>query len=205
MDKVEVIIGRAINAQRIMSNGIRRIDEISVLFQNESDLDLFKDTVTRSEWNFIVHSRSEKDWMRRLDAGRRGNTDEEFDVRFEFFMVGPASVPQDQWNWRIEAMCVVGGEAPLHFNALGMYGSGAIFHASYKLPLNDGEPERLMYDRAVDDLGAHGWRCRAAYENSYGRFSYWGDGLPYLKPRCNLRDSSGGADTAEAGTLATQQ
>lgn len=199
----EAIIGRAINAQRIMSNGNRRIDEISILFQTEAHLNGFLE-YGRCK-SYIEHRRSEKDWMKRLDAGRRGNTDEEFDVRFEFFQVGPASVPSTDWNWRIEAMCVLEGEAPLHFNALAMYGTGCVFHASYKLPLQDGEPERAMYERAVDDLGAHGWRMRAAYENSYGRFSYWGDGLPYLKPRCNLRDSSSGDDAVPTSTVAGQQ
>lgn len=156
------------------------IDEVALCFPTEAMLD---------EWLVLVdydplltHYRSERDRMVRMDK------EEWFDVRFEFVTV---SIGEKEHPWRIEAMVVLEGEAPLHDALLKLTkGSPGIIHASYKLDTED------EYDIEMEALETElGMRRMATYRNDYGRFSYWrpgsfpvGPGV-HLKPRVNLRDS----------------
>lgn len=156
------------------------IDEAALLFASEHDLDDFLVWATTDAR--LEHFNSvPKDTMVQLYgnslagiANQRG-PDFDFDVRFEFLRIAGA-------KWRIEAMCVLGGTAPLHEKYLTRNGSGSVVHVSYKMPAPS------QYDREKERL----WEVmemQAEYRNSYGTFSYWGDGsLPYLKPRVNTRD-----------------
>lgn len=116
------------------------------------------------------------------DAGGDGPS---FQVAFEFFkgqLGGGEELP-----WRVEAMAVLGGFAPLHRDP-----TGRVVHASYKLK------DEVEYEGEMKKLPEFGMTPVAHYRNAYGRFSYWENGdFPwgaedrpiYLKPRVNLRDS----------------
>ncbi len=143
-----------------------QIDEMAVVFRHEEDLEQFV-----SRFNPDEHFNSvPRDRMVRQDASG------EFDVRFEFLQL--PGVP-----WRIEAMCVLGGTAPLHQHLTGIY-QWSVVHASFKLP------DEREYRAMCQDLVVSGSVAAAEYRNSYGLFSYWTDRtLPnglYLKPRVNL-------------------
>lgn len=146
------------------------IDEYSVLFADAFDQERFAED--SAKLGFQVFN-STSDYMERLDKKK-----EAFNVHFDFL-----SVPSKPW--RIEAMCVTGGTAPLHTAAMGdNMGYAGVFHASYKLPSLD------IYLTHIGILKVTGYEMAAEYQNSYGRFSYWrlAPHLPYFKPRCNLRD-----------------
>ena len=154
-------------------HGILAYDEVSLLFESEEKLIDFQHACYR---NGIDHFNSVyRDAMVRLD--KHG---EEFVVRFEFFRL-------IHRPWRIEAMCVIGGDAPLHEESLARWGNGAPFHLSYKL--RDVE----MYADDVRNIRSdRGLVMAAEYRNSYGMMSYWmkpGSKGLYLKPRVNLRDA----------------
>lgn len=144
------------------------VDEISVLFADPDRLQAF---VEYCKEQGIEHfNRVDSDRMVRIDGPGQ------FDVRFEFLRFPTL-------GWRIEAMCVLDGQAPLHEAHLDRLGDGCIVHASYKLP--EVEAYRA-HRRYLSDKGAI---LAGEYENSYGRFAYWGSGHnPYMKPRVNLRD-----------------
>lgn len=146
-------------------------DEVALCFRHEHDLMKFVEhAVLRGMDNF----NSVRDTMVRQDA--RG----QFDVHFEFL-----KFPNEEW--RIEAMCITDGEAPLHASALAQNGDVCVIHLAYKCAtLEDYQEEtrRLMSGVATR---------RAEYRNGYGLFSYWSPTgqpsvLPYVKPRVNLRD-----------------
>jgi hypothetical protein len=105
-----------------------------------------------------------------------------FDVRFEFLRLPLTGSREGFRDWRIEAMCVLDGNAPLHSQHIERFGDPCIVHASFKL---DDEGE---YAKAKAELSEFGFPFCAEYSNSYGRFSYWNAGRYYLKPRVNLRD-----------------
>jgi len=155
-----------------------KIDEISILFRYPGAMQRYVDWLKlKGGSHFNAHI---LDRMARTDL--TGNhqappSPQHFDVQFEFLRV-----PGDP-DWRIEAMNVRSGKAPLH-EALLAKKEMAVAHASFKL---DGFP---AYRAACLSMGAAGLRQVAAYRNSYGVFSYW-SGLSsfYLKPRLNLRDS----------------
>lgn len=104
-----------------------------------------------------------------------------FQVRFEFLHL-------EGFPFRIEAMCVLSGDAPLHERVLAKYGEGAVVHLSWRAAPN-GDADGYMRHRLVLQDSAH-MKPMAEYENSYGRFCYYGeiDKPPFLKPRVNLRD-----------------
>jgi hypothetical protein len=171
------MIDRATAAMFIDSvEGMIVYDEVSLLFATETALIDFQHDCYR---NGIIHFNSvHRDTMQRLDK-----TGESFDVRFEFFRL-------PHRPWRIEAMCIISGDAPLHEQALSENGNGAPFHLSYKLPTLE------TYDAEFRSLrGAHSrgpLAMMAEYQNSYGRMSYWrhdGEHSPYVKPRVNMRDN----------------
>jgi hypothetical protein len=149
-----------------------RIDEIALLWENAAELNSFVQWASGGggmEWFNSV----QEDRMERVDKPS------EFKVRFEFLKFPDA-------DWRIEAMCVLEGEAPLHTKHLKIVGNGAIVHASFKVPTE------------ADYWESFGWLEEAQffkvaeYVNSYGWFSYWDslDSLHYFKPRVNRRDAA---------------
>lgn len=145
------------------------VDEVALLFENREALDHWlKWAITRGNlehFNSVPH-----DTMLRRD--RSGA----FAVRFEFLRLPGAT-------WRIEAMCVLYGNAPLHETALALHRNGCVIHASYKATSLEG------YAKCQEELRSRDVSMAAEYQNSYGRFSYWGNrGDFYLKPRVNLRD-----------------
>lgn len=144
------------------------MDEVSLLFSNETELARF--VLSAKTKGGMEHFNSvPRDTMVRQDG-----TGEQFDVRFEFLRMPEAA-------WRIEAMCLLGGTAPLHSQMLRTEGEGCVVHASFKCK------DEKDYERVKAELGS-GLLLGAEYRNSYGLFSYWGYG-PYWKPRVNLRDS----------------
>lgn len=147
------------------------VDEVSLLFATPEELALFTATA-KHDWRTNHFGTVDVDTMQ-MTGGPS------FEVRFEFLRLADAP-------WRIEAMCVLDGEAPLHAAALSDRGSGCVVHASYRAGTS--LPD---YNRELDRLPEYG-ALRAKYTNTYGQFSYWqvGDlGHVYLKPRVNLRDN----------------
>lgn len=169
-NKFPELLGRATSIQRHMDYeadvqlGLRvQVDEVAILFKDSAVLSDFVAWCVREgvdNFNSV-----ERDTMRRQD------TDGQFDVRFEFLRI-------PGMDWRIEAMCVLDGMAPLHDSQA----DGSIIHASYKLE------DAWAYANHQTKLNGGLIKRQAEYVNSYGRFSYWGPGAPYLKPRVNLRD-----------------
>ena len=154
------------------------IDEVALLFHSSVALDAFvRDLPPTVE----VFNRVPCDIMKRQDM--LGS----FQVRFEFirFERGHPLRFLTDGDWRIEAMCVLEGDAPLHRQKIAMSETlPTVIHWSYKLPNLD------AYQGAVRAHRAAGESMRAEYSNSYGMFSYFGsNGAPYLKPRVNLRDA----------------
>lgn len=147
-----------------------RIDEIALLWENAAELDSFA-TWAREVAHLEHFDRVDADKMERLDQRSR------FDVRFEFLRL-PGT------DWRIEAMCVLDGDAPLHARHLKLLGNGCVVHASFKVGDDD------AYWDSFDWLNEAGFVKLAEYGNSYGWFSYWDslEGLHYFKPRVNRRD-----------------
>ena len=156
-----------------------QIDEVSLLFATESQLDLF---IKAAKKLGMENFNSVTDTLERQDEGGC------FGVRFEFLR-WPGS------DWRIEAMCVAGSVAstdlsiaPLHSAALERNGwEPVVVHASFKVG-TEGEYVGVaaVMAQQFDNVGG----MRAEYRNTYGRFSYFGDGTSYyFKPRVNLRDA----------------
>ena len=151
------------------------IDEIAVCFASVKSLEEFLESAVQ-DGGYEHFNSVARDTMRRRDI-----VGEEFDVRFEFLRV-PLAL------YRIEAMTVLGGDAPLHQQANALFGEACVVHLSYKMAnLQD-------YQDEVCGKAASRYKKIAEYSNSYGMFSYWRQdsqvrlGLPYLKPRVNLRD-----------------
>lgn len=146
------------------------INEVALLFENPGELESFCTWATQVVGmdNFFSVP---MDVMARTDAPGT------FDVRFEFLR-------HEASNWRVEAMCPLNGEYPLHHKHLRFLGNGCIIHVSYKLPTLE------EYFAAMGDLEANKYVRMAAYQNTYGVFSYWEsmETLYYWKPRVNLRD-----------------
>ena len=151
------------------------VDEVSLLFASEEDLDQF---VAEASAHGFDHFNSVADTLVRQDA----EEPQQFDVRFEFL-----KRPED--SWRIEAMAVTSdlAAAPLHSAALAEHGTPATIHASFKVKTR-GEYEAVRDILAIQFGNSGG--MRGEYQNTYGRFAYFGSGaVPYLKPRVNLRDA----------------
>lgn len=163
------MLGNAIEVHRLSQEKApgQLIDEVSLLFDSRRSLDGFVRFATSS--GLMDNFNTVEDKMIRLD-----DREKPFWVRFEFLRF-PKS------NWRIEAMCITEGTAPLHSQHLEENGSGCVVHASWKcsdlkMYLLDCQTMRLSYP------------LRAEYQNSYGIFSYFIEEGFYFKPRVNLRD-----------------
>lgn len=174
-------------------------DEVSLLFASPEELEEFRlwaigeggmENFARVEWDFAVCIGA--DWWEPVvsETALPVRPVDSFAVRFEFLRVAGAP-------WRIEAMCILSGDAPLHTAWLEMYGSGCVVHVSYKLPSRDAYDQhtrRGPYASQWPDQPTF----RAAYGNSYGRFAYYQhanleDSMVgsswFLKPRVNERDA----------------
>ena len=147
-----------------------KVDEVALLFKNKEELDSF--------WNYAVNVAGLENFFSvPMDVMTRTDALSSFNVRFEFLRYPDT-------DWRIEAMCPLDGEYPLHSKYLRLLGNGAIVHVSFKLPtLED-------YEDVMEDLRDNGFVQLASYQNTYGLFSYWEtlETLYYWKPRVNLRD-----------------
>src|SRR5215510_6622240 len=152
------------------------IDEVSILFKHEADLEAFVrycQGMRMEHFNSVPRDKC----MRLSREGGRLSTHPSyigpsFDVRFEFL----------RWvhhDWRIEAMCVLAGEehAPLH----AALPNHSLVHVSFKCA----DFEHYIHTAQVLQ---HTMSEPVEYRNSYGVFGYFGAYTPYLKPRVNLRD-----------------
>lgn len=151
--------------------GNYEVDEVSILCGSPVLLQTLVNHCTSLGYDHF--NRVESDRMKRKDTLRQ----RKFDVRFEFLRAPGAS-------WRIEAMCVLGGHAPLHSQHIAVYGDPCVVHASFKCQDEEGLGKA---ERELHKIGSALPFC-ASYQNSYGEFSYWKVGRYYLKPRVNLRD-----------------
>lgn len=173
------------------------VDEVSLLFATEGELEDFRKwAITDARMDNFASVPNDvavcvrADWYDPMTSEVLMPQDlETFAVRFEFLRL-PAA------QWRVEAMCILTGTAPLHEAWLDRCGSGCVVHVSYKLP------SRAEYNlHTAVGPGSSLWAdqpvLRAEYGNSYGRFAYYqhdnfvsADGRHawFLKPRVNERD-----------------
>jgi len=151
------------------------IDEISLLFDSQDSLAEFA-AWAETAGGMDHFNRVDSDTAVRIDNMTIPSEDrQEFKHRFEFLRIPGA-------DWRIEAMCVLEGVAPIHEAHVAKHGNGCVVHASWKLP------DRQSYEATW--ARHEGLRLFAEYRNSYGIFSYWhASGTFYFKPRVNLRDN----------------
>lgn len=111
--------------------------------------------------------------------------EEKFTTNFEFIW------PYPDADWRIEAMFVASGDAPLHRRFLtDSYSDVAVVHVSWK----EQGPEEYFASRIEMEYNM-GMELAREYRNGYGRFAYYpvvgpehGRLLTYIKPRINERD-----------------
>lgn len=157
-----------------------KIDEISVLWKFKGTLEAFTEWCVAQQ---VEHFNAKVlDRCYRNEIGLRSTW---FDVQFEFLRL-------PTHPWRIEAMAVLKGRAPLHEAQLRERGEGCVMHASFKVP----DEEALK--EAYQNLAKTGFVNIAEYRNSYGLFSYWqGAGFTWIKPRVNLRDQAQQTTLAE--------
>ena len=160
------------SAQKLMDFslmiGDHHIDEVSILLKSTDQQD-----------RFLVWCRNNGiELFDSVDHDTFVSTglplDPTFGVRFDFLRLPNV-------DWRIEAVCITAGSAPLH----DPIAEGCVVHASFKcagLVEYERARTRLMQECADD------YPVIAEYSNSYGRFSYAGRQPVYLKPRVNLRD-----------------
>lgn len=148
-----------------------RIDEVALLLENEAELEAFV------RWARDVAGMDHFDSVP-VDRMERQDNVSAFDVRFEFLRL-------PETDWRIEAMCVLDGDAPLHRKQLQLLGNCSVVHASFKVADED------AYWDSFDWLAEAGFVKMAEYANTYGWFSYWEhlEALFYIKPRVNRRDA----------------
>lgn len=152
-------------------------DEVALLFSGE---DTLNEWVTWAKGQGYEHFGSiERDRMVETWSGGT-----EFDVRFEFLRL-------EGFPFRIEAMCVLDGSAPLHEATLERYGNGAVVHVSWRAAPNGDSHGYVRHRQVLEHLDAP-LRPLREYRNSYGIFCYYGDEdkPPFLKPRVNLRDTA---------------
>lgn len=154
-------------------------DEVSLLFEDEAKLNEWVMWAKGQDYEHIGS-------IERDRLSLRPRHQEAFDVRFEF-------IRYPELPWRIEAMCVLDGTAPLHETTLSKFGNGAVVHVSWKAAPNKDTAGYERHRRSLESGGPNLEKFTpiAEYENSYGRFCYYGDPSipPFLKPRVNLRDT----------------
>ena len=161
-----------------------RIDEIAVVYHTVAQLE---EGVRRFELAGTKEFNRTRDEMHCTHSRIEGLEGTSFDVQF-VFLQKPGSV------WRIEAMCVLGGDAPLHMEILRKSkGEPRVVHASWKHTSERyyNAMKLHMEDATLEPSIASDnppFSMVAQYRNSYGVFSYWPKFGTYLKPRVNLRD-----------------
>jgi hypothetical protein len=172
--------------------GIKRgIDEMSVLL-TEAELNSYKEWAAVDSERGFVGGLTRMEWFNRVERDlmqmeRENGDGPSFQVRFEFFRPR-MDLSDREALWRVEAMAVLEGFAPLHRDP-----TCRVVHASYKCS------DMADYEQELVRLVSAGMTPVAHYRNTYGRFSYfenpefpWGaeDRPIYLKPRVNLRDTT---------------
>lgn len=162
---------RAVMMERVLPD--RTIDEMSIYFKNEEDLqELIRLTDSAL---YVQHFDSQLDIVQQMIDGKFTDDSASFGVRFEFFQ-------EMGTHYRCEAMFITDGWSPVH-NELR---HGEIAHASFKCK------DQSDYSMACLELVQKNFKQIAEFRNSYGLFSYFTaefDGAPYIKPRVNLRDA----------------
>lgn len=183
----QAMVERAEHAQLVTEHRMNtellmpcHIDETSLLFAKPAELNEFVLWASVNGWehfNRVLNDRmkltSSGPLVRSLVGDNLMGQGSEFAVRFEFLR-------KPDSNWRIEAMCAVGGYAPLHEEKLKELGTGCVVHASYK---------PAHYDESKEALKECS-EFMAEYINSYGVFSYWSFGSWYVKPRMSFLDQT---------------
>ena len=167
------------SAELNMSLGIdAEVDEMSILF---TDPQCMEDFVEYVGDNMQVE---ELPPVERTRVTRR-DAPGQFDVAYRFL-----NFPQ--FEYRIECMHIfpeldnLGNEEeafgepsyPLHLPIAQL----GVAHASWKCA------DIEQYNGHDATLVGQSIPREAEYENDYGRFTYWGKRIPYLKSRVNLRD-----------------
>lgn len=158
------------SARRLL---LRNYDEMSILFETEAELEVFvRDMRERGLW---FNESQEQQHITSSNSYA-------FGTDFQFVW------PYQDAPYRIEAMRVTDGYAPLHERHLSAHGSPSTVHASWKLP------NMAMYSFEKERLAEEGFQFHQEYRNNYGIFSYWSprgtSDAPTLfyKPRVNTRD-----------------
>jgi hypothetical protein len=151
------------------------IDEVSILFKSVGMMERFIGWAEQFGWhNFATVKKDTAEQLFGNSLAQIGNVaGPAFDVRFEFL-----KMRKDPSSFRIECMCILDGFAPLHERLP----QGAVAHASWKAA------NRLHYQQVCEQVG-RALPKMAEYENSYGRFAYYGNEAPHFKPRINMRDT----------------
>ena len=151
-------------------------DEVSLLFGIQEEYIRFCDEANDRG----LHFAGVKEHQRQVGG------EEEFFTQFEFVW------PYPDAEWRIEAMLVLGGTAPLHRRFMRKaYSDVGVVHVSWK------EPDAESYfGSRIEMEYSMGLELAREYRNGYGRFAYYpihapehGNLLTYIKPRINERDT----------------
>lgn len=150
------------------------IDEVSVLF---SDPSVLSDFVEWAKRKGLTHFNSVDDscYSERFEP-------HSYRVRLDFL-----SFPD--LPWRIEAMCILSGDAPLHRIHLEKYGNGCPVHASFKC--KDQQHYEDVKQYLLSPASGVNLVPMVEYRNAYGLYAYFGGPETdrfYVKPRVNLRD-----------------
>lgn len=150
------------------------IDEVAILFRDMKELNAF---VQWAELKGMKHFNSVED-----NCLSRIREPHSYRVHLSFL-----SFPD--LPWRLEVMCVLSGDAPLHRIHLERYGIGPV-HASWKckdLPTYTDTKTRIE----GQSIAGVGLVPMVEYQNAYGLYAYYGGPEAdryYFKPRVNLRD-----------------
>lgn len=134
------------------------IDEAALVFSTEQALESFTLWAINQGYEHIGFVKRDGMNIRTLDHGVASHA---FDVRFEFLKL-------DGFDFRIEAMCVLDGTAPLHEAALAKQGEGAVIHLSWRGAPNGDADGYHRHRRILEAKGGHGaLEPLAEYGNSY--------------------------------------
>ena len=148
------------------------VDEVAILFNNESQLQQFSNDIHR-QYGWHIFNVVESGLVN--EVGLRGSHQQDsYEATYVF--VSHLLV----LGIRLELMLVRSGQASLHDDV----SDPRIMHASWKTPSLEAYESHM---RTLDDQLVP---IAKEYVSDYGRFSYWGHEAPYLKPRVNLRDQA---------------
>lgn len=158
------------------------IDEVSILFKHATEMAHFVRYASGAGWN---HFNTAEDTVQ---AVRDFNTMTEADVPPvlpPIYTVQYKFLQMPGFQWRLECMCIMSGDAPVH----RMLKNHEIAHVSFKCI------DHAHYDHMKAVLAGVTTGPRTTlqmvdeFTSGYGRFAYFGGYPPYVKPRVNLRDA----------------